>query len=121
MAAARSRGKPESHLRTGRERIRILFEQAEQAFKEDPALANRYVELARRIAMRFNIRLEKRQKRRICKKCHAYLVPGESCTVRTSSKRQAVIVTCGICGHAMRFPYLREKAVKKRKNHPKTK
>ncbi len=95
------------------ERIDLLFEQAGRAFREDPALANRYVALARRIAMRFNIRLRKEQKKRVCKGCRAYLVPGENCTVRTSARRQAIVITCGMCGHAMRFPYSREKRLAK--------
>jgi ribonuclease P protein subunit RPR2 len=109
----RARGKPQKHVATGKERIRLLFEQAERAFGNDPALANRYAEIASKIAMRFNIRLEKQQKRKVCRKCHAYLVPGENCKVRTSAKRQSVTITCGVCGHVRRLPYSREKRAAK--------
>ena len=41
------------------ERIEVLFEQARLAFCAHPERSNRYVELARRIAMRQRIRISK--------------------------------------------------------------
>ena len=35
--------------KTAKERIRELFKQAKQAFKEDPKLSNRYMKLAKKM------------------------------------------------------------------------
>ena len=91
----------------GRERIEVLFEQAESAFKKDPKLSNRYVELARKIAMKCKIRIPKELKRRFCKHCYVYLVPGKNCRVRTHEGK--VVYYCSSCKKYTRFPYVKEK------------
>jgi len=90
-----------------KERIEHLFELAESVFKTSPKLSNRYIELARKIAMHTNVRLPSRLKRRFCKKCHAYLVPGVNCRVRT--KKGKIIYCCLNCGYCERLPFVREK------------
>ena len=88
-------------------RIHRLFQQAERrAFENRLELANRYVELARKIAMRYLVRMPRAYKRRYCKHCYAYLVPGKNCRVRL--KKRKVVVTCFNCGGLMRYPYLKE-------------
>jgi len=52
-----------------KERIRILFEMMEKMKYEDYELARRYVQLARRIAMKYRLKLPKRYKILFCKKC----------------------------------------------------
>jgi len=64
------------------ERVKILFEQAKLRFKKNPELSNRYMQLARRMAMKFRVRFTSAQKRQFCKKCFSYLVPGVNCRVR---------------------------------------
>lgn len=108
----RTSTKPEWQKKIAKERIRILFEQAKKQFKKRPEYSKRYVELARKIGMRYNVQLPKALKRGFCKKCHAYLVSGVNCTHRTSPKQVALIVTCKECGHVARFPYRREKKTK---------
>ncbi|MFH1294582.1 MAG: ribonuclease P [Candidatus Aenigmatarchaeota archaeon] len=109
----RSRAKPESLVKTGKERINILFEQAEDVFRKDPALAHRYADLARKIAMRYNIRLGKVHRMRMCSECHHYIVPGENSTIRTSAVRHSILITCSDCGNVMRYPYKKEKQASK--------
>ena len=46
-----------------RERIEILFGQALLAFSEHPERSNRYVDIARRIAMRQRIRIDREFRR----------------------------------------------------------
>ena len=75
---------------------------AKKSFKESKAKANMYVRKARRIAMKYNIRLPKSIKRNICKHCYAYLVPGENCRIRTRDKK--LIYYCMDCKKHMRFP-----------------
>lgn len=114
MVLKRRARRPGYQERIARERVRNLFNLARNVFKERPELAHRYAGLARRIAMRYNIRLPKTLKRHICKKCHRYLMPGSNCQVRARRDQGAVIIKCLECGHVMRFPY--RKGVKKPKS-----
>ncbi len=107
--------KPKWQKEIARERIEILFKLADEEFRNGRKdLANRYVKLARKIAMKYNVRIPRYLKRRFCKKCHAYLKPGVNARVRVRSKQKYVLITCLECGHKMRFPYVREKKTKKR-------
>ncbi len=94
--------KPEWQKKTASERVKILFELAEKAAKDKPQMTKRYVELGRKIAMRYNLRIPKEYKRRICKNCRMPLIPGFNCKIRTRSKK--TVITCK-CGNITRFPY----------------
>lgn len=85
------------------ERIEILMQRAEEAFARDRKRANRYAELARKIGMRYNLRLPKKWRRRICRKCLAFLKPDSNCRVRIYKGR--VIITCLECKNVVRLPY----------------
>ncbi|OYT61218.1 ribonuclease P [Thermoplasmatales archaeon ex4484_30] len=88
-------------------RIHKLFQQAERrAFENRLELSDRYVQLARKIAMRYLIRMPREYKRRYCKHCYSYLLPGKNCRVRLKKKR--VVVTCFNCGKKSRYPYIKE-------------
>ena len=95
--------KPIAQTKIAQERIQELFEQAHKKFKEDPSLSNRYVQLARRIAMRYKVRIPPELKRRFCKHCHTYLVPSKNVRVRTHEGK--VVYYCLTCKKFMRFPY----------------
>jgi ribonuclease P protein subunit RPR2 len=112
-----SRKKPEAWTKIAGERIQLLFEQAENEFRKHPERAKRYVELARKIAMRYNVRLAQRSN--FCRQCNAYLKPGVNCRVRTRKDKQAVAVTCLACGHVSRHPYIREKEINKKRGKGK--
>ena len=105
----RNRDKPKNWQRIAKERILLLFEQAGKAFEKHPERSKRYVELARKIGMRYNVRIPKDLRRKFCKRCFSYLKPGVNCRVRTSQSKQSVVVTCLVCGGASRRPYIREK------------
>ncbi len=85
------------------ERILKLFEQAELRFKEDSKLSDRYVEIARKISMKYKVKIPRELKRRFCKHCHKYLVPSVNCRVRLTQKK--VVYYCLNCKRFMRFPY----------------
>jgi ribonuclease P protein subunit RPR2 len=85
------------------ERMVRLFDLAEESFDNDPGLSKRYVFLARRIGMRHRVRLPPHLKRKVCKGCGTYLVPGASCRVRIRGSR--VITTCLECGKSSRRPF----------------
>ncbi|MDV0443776.1 ribonuclease P protein component 4 [Methanorbis rubei] len=93
--------KGQSPKKIASERIEILFDQA-YLNRSNPALANRYVSLAREIAMRQRLRMPKQFRRSFCPVCHAYFVPGENFRVRVQHGK--VICTCLVCGTVTRYP-----------------
>ena len=94
--------KPAEQRKIAIERIKILFEQARTAFDENPKLADRYVQIARKIAMKFKVRIPKEFKRKFCKHCYSYLKPPYNARVRIQNGK--VIYTCYKCKKFMRFP-----------------
>ncbi len=104
----RSRMKPYKikRKRIAIRRIHRLFEMAEKmAEKGRIELATRYVEIARNIGMKYLVRLPGPYKKRFCRKCYSYLLPGENCTVRI--KKKMVVVSCHNCNNIMRVPFTR--------------
>ena len=88
-----------------RERIRILLGLAEQEIYSHPERSRRYAELAKKIGMRYRVRIPKKYKRKICRKCGAYLKPGANCTVRLIPKERCVSWKCSECGAERRYSY----------------
>lgn len=84
------------------QRIQQLFQQAEEMFSSHPELSNRYVELARTIAMKARTRIPRELKRRFCKHCLAFLKPGVNARIRTREGK--VIISCLACKKVMRIP-----------------
>lgn len=84
-------------ISVARERMAILIGRAEEASRaRDVARARRYVQLARRIGTRYNIRIPPALKDRFCQGCSSYLQEG--ITVRTrmnSGKRTRTCLSCG--------------------------
>ena len=105
--------KPLEQQRIALDRIKILFEQASSSFGSDPERSDRYVDLARKIAMKFKVKVPSFIKRQFCKHCHCFLVPGSNCSVRLQKSK--VVYFCRTCKHFMRFPYIREIKAKRRK------
>lgn len=103
------RRKKKLERRIARERIRILFDLAEkEALKGEARRSSRYVQLARRIGMRYNTPLPPHLKRRFCRRCGTFLLPSVSSRVRLQKSR--ITITCQKCGHIMRMPYSRERS-----------
>lgn len=110
MAKRRHRG---MERRIAAERMTTLFGLAEtEALRHHPGRARRYVELARKIGMRYNVRVPRPFKRSFCKKCLAFLLPSVSARIRVGRSR--VIVTCMSCGAIQRHPYRRERRNQRR-------
>lgn len=106
----------ESQKEIAQERISILFGLADKAALErNFSDADNYVKKARLIGMRCNARIPSQLKRKFCKFCHAYLLPGETSKVRINSAKKRVVVKCLSCGREMYFPYVREVKKKRRK------
>ena len=116
MKKSRSQKKPEYQLKIARERIAILFKEAEKILKEEPIennrknnikIANRYVRLARKIGMRYNIRIPRNLKIKTCKHCYAYFKPGLTC--KWSLKKGTINIKCFNCGKIIHYPYKQRK------------
>jgi ribonuclease P protein subunit RPR2 len=80
-----------------KERIEQLFQQAEK----NKSLANRYVTLARKIAMKTKLRIPREYKRRFCKHCYKYLHKDNS---RVRIQKGKIIISCFECKKFMRIP-----------------
>jgi ribonuclease P protein subunit RPR2 len=81
------------------ERINNLFRLAEQVIHENPERAQRYIHIARKIGMRTRIKLPKKYKSLVCKKCKRFILPGVNSRTRIQQKREAhMVITCLNCG-----------------------
>ena len=94
--------KPASVQKIAEKRIKFLFGEAKNTFKKDSKLSDKYIKMARKIAMKYKIKLSPQLKKKFCKSCHSYLVPGVNCRVRIHKHR--VIYYCFKCKHFMRHP-----------------
>ncbi|MEK6835573.1 MAG: ribonuclease P [Nanoarchaeota archaeon] len=83
------------------ELVKKLFHEAKIQFNKNPELSNKYVKLARKAAMKINLRFPREYKRKFCKHCYTYLVPGKNARVRLHKSR--VIYYCFNCKKYMRF------------------
>ena len=83
-------------------RINKLFYLAEKkALLKQFDLANRYVKIARKISMRYLVSIPSYYKRRFCKHCYSYLLPGENCRIRINKGK--IVVYCANCKTTSRF------------------
>ncbi|MEM5878698.1 MAG: ribonuclease P protein component 4 [Candidatus Aenigmatarchaeota archaeon] len=94
--------KPEWQKQIANERIKILFSLARKNAQSNPSRSKRYVQLARKIGLRYNIRFSKNIKQSFCKKCNSILIPGKTSAVRISKKMVNII--CKDCGNIIRVP-----------------
>ena len=93
-------------VQIAKERMGLLMVQADRAaLAGRMEMADRYVDMARRIGMRYNVRLPRALRRRFCRGCYRYLHPGV--TSRTRFKRGRLVTTCLRCGHISRIPLAR--------------
>jgi ribonuclease P protein subunit RPR2 len=94
-----------STRRIARQRIRTLFSLANEIVDDDSVLAQRYVYLAKRIAMAARLHLPEKYRRQVCPHCKSFIYPGVNCRVRIRQKREPhVVITCMNCGKIMRMP-----------------
>ena len=85
-------------------RITKLFTMAEEnALKGDLNLADRYIEIARKISMKNLTPLKKEYKRRFCKHCYCYHLPNITCRIRIN--RGKIVFYCNKCNKYTRIPF----------------
>ena len=96
------------HKKIAQERIGILLEEAEKStISGEKEFAKRYVYLARRIAMRYRVKIPREKRIWICKNCYSYLYPGVNCRIRI--KRNTITIFCEECKSYKRFGKVKEK------------
>ena len=83
--------------------VDMLFKQAKKVFSQKPDLADKYAKKARRIALKYKLKLPLEYKRSICKNCHGFLVPGKNLRVRTHKGH--IVYCCLNCKGFMRVGY----------------
>ena len=105
----RGRGRRSKEVETiARERVQILLDEAKVAASAGKReRAKRYVSLARRMAMRYNVSTPSAHRRWICAGCGAYLVPGVSGAVRLRPQR--IVIRCTECGSVRRVARAKRK------------
>ncbi len=89
-------------VKIGKARIRKLFDEADKIFKKNKKLSNRYVELARKIGMKLQLKIPKKYKRQFCKHCYSYLRNGVNSRVRINKSQ--VVIYCMECKKYTRIP-----------------
>jgi ribonuclease P protein subunit RPR2 len=104
--------RPKWMIKIAKERIDTLFKLAETEFADHPERSHRYVEIARNIATKYNIKMPRIWKRRFCKNCQIFLKPGINCQIRLGSS--CILTKCLECGKVTRIPYMKEKKEKRR-------
>jgi ribonuclease P protein subunit RPR2 len=97
-----------------KERIDRLFSLAEKAATAgDLERADRYVEMAWRIKLKFRARLSSAQKRLFCRKCLKFLADSKRGRYRTI--KGVLEVKCLSCGETRRIPLKRKAPAKKQR------
>ncbi|MGA1822537.1 MAG: ribonuclease P protein component 4 [Thermoplasmatota archaeon] len=100
----RGRGKKSRlQLEVASDRIRTLYDLAvSRARSGDLILARRYTLLARKIGMRYTVRIPAHLKMITCRSCFVPMIP--DVTSRTRIRNGRIITTCLECGRIMRHP-----------------
>ena len=107
MKRRRTRSLSPEKVKIAKERIDILFNLAEKELKKHPKRSRRYVELARKIVKRCNVRLTTGQKKKFCKKCNQLLKPKTS-EIKIDSNKKFIKIRCMNCGNVSRQPYIKK-------------
>ncbi|MFH1505620.1 MAG: ribonuclease P [archaeon] len=95
----RHKPKPEDQRKLVRERISKLFKEADDIYMEKPVMADRYVQLARKLAMKYKVKLTTLQKRKFCSHCYKYK------RGRTRLRDKKLVYYCPECKRYTRTPY----------------
>lgn len=83
--------------------VRLLTESAVNLSHTDPVIAKKQAILARKVKLKFNVRLGPPLRSFTCRGCKGLLVPGVNVRIRLGHGKQTIIrVTCADCGHVNR-------------------
>ena len=82
--------------------INFYFSLLEERFR--PEFDADYIKEIKRLSEGFNIRLDREEKLRFCKKCMSYMT-AETREIRLNSKNRTKEIICKKCGEVRRFKY----------------
>jgi len=83
--------------------VKLLTESAVALSHTDVDMAKQQAALARRVKLRFNVRLDPSLRGFTCRGCKGLLVPGVNARVRLGHGKTTILrVTCADCGHVNR-------------------
>jgi RNase P subunit RPR2 len=85
-------------IKIAKERIKILLNLAENELNSHPERGRKYIELARNIGKRCNVRLTKEQKIRFCKECNQVLIPEKTSQIKLDRQKKFMEIKCMNCG-----------------------
>ena len=97
------KGTKKQQKRLALDEITTILDKAKEVFDRKPDLAHKYAKKARRTSLKYKLKLPLEFKRRICKNCYSFLVPGKNLRVRTH--RGHVVYYCLECKKFMRIGY----------------
>ena len=84
--------------------VKLLTESAVSLSHTNPPIAREQAALARKVKLKFNVRLDRSLSRFTCRGCKGLLVPGVNARVRLGHGKPTIIrVTCADCGHINRI------------------
>ena len=83
-------------------RMEILFNNALSNAKNNPGLAQRQAEIAKKISLKFKIKMPFEINSSFCKKCKKFIAPGITSKIRLGSKPKSIRITCSYCNHTYR-------------------
>ena len=83
-------------------RIQVLFNNALLNAKNNPGLAERQAQIAKKISMKFKIKMPFEVSSSFCKKCKKFIPPGVRSKIRLGSKPKSIRITCSYCNHTYR-------------------
>ena len=85
------------------QRILSLVNRAVSNVRNDPKLAERQAQAARKISMKFKIKMPWSIQSSFCKKCKKFIVPSVTSKVRIGrSNVKSIRITCNFCNHTYR-------------------
>ena len=83
--------------------VRFLTDSAVSLSHSNPSIAKQQAALARKVKLRFNVRLGPSHTRFTCRGCKGLLVPGVNARVRLGHGKKTILrVTCAECGRVNR-------------------
>lgn len=83
--------------------VKLLTQSAVSLSHTNPAIAREQAKLARKVKLRFNVRLDPSLSRFTCHGCKGLLVPGVNARVRLGHGKTTILrITCADCGRVNR-------------------
>ena len=79
--------KKKQEAKEAKKKIEEYFFSASESFSSSKIKANDCVRKARNLAMKYKLKIPRGLKRRFCKHCYSYLVPGKNRRVRPQGEK----------------------------------